>query len=221
MTGSTEKATGRRAVVPRLDGPVPADARARLTRALEESIEATGYRNTTITDIVRLAKASRRTFYRVFSTKDDVLIALMDDVNLELMRNLRDSVDPVQPWRRQIEASIAVFFDQIAARPAVHLCYIRDLPYLGEIAEPVIRQSTDEFADLICAMTDNDEFRRGGLEPATRLQALMVQGALNELVSEVLRVGGDVRDHIALAVAGTTALLSAAPRESSEAGSVS
>lgn len=212
MTGTSTTATGGRAVVPRLDGPVPADARARLTRALEQSIESTGYRTTTITDIVRLAKASRRTFYRVFSTKDDVLIAVMDDLNLELMRALRDSADPDRPWHQQIEISIAVFFDQVAARPAVHLCSIRDLPYLGEIAEPVIRQGSDAFAELISTMTDNDEFRRAGLQRATRLQALMVQGALNELVSDVLRAGGDVRDHVDLAVASTKALLSVTPR---------
>jgi hypothetical protein len=47
----------------------PADARERLLLGLQQSIEQKGYRETTLTDVVRIAGASRRTFYLVFDTK--------------------------------------------------------------------------------------------------------------------------------------------------------
>lgn len=190
---------------------VPADARDRLVRGLEESIEAKGYRNTTITDIVRSAKASRRTFYRVFTTKDDVLFALIDDVDDHLIRDMETAVDPALPWKEQVAESIRIYFDHVQRRPAVHLCAIRELPYLGEAAEPVMRRAHEAFVSLIYKMTDNEEFRRAGLAPASRLHGMMVQGALNELVAEILQSGGSIADGLDLAIGSTAALLSVDP----------
>lgn len=190
---------------------VPADARDRLVRGLEESIEAKGYRNTTITDIVRNAKASRRTFYRVFTTKDEVLFALIDDVDQDVIRDMETAVDPALSWREQVAESIRIYFDHIQRRPAVHLCAIRELPYLGEAAEPVMRREHEAFVSLIYKMTDNEEFRLAGLAPASRLHAMMVQGALNELVAEILQSGGSIADGLDLAIGSTAALLSVDP----------
>lgn len=190
---------------------VPADARDRLVRGLEESIEAKGYRNTTITDIVRNAKASRRTFYRVFTTKDEVLFALIDDVDEGVIRDMETAVDPALSWREQVSESITIYFEHIQRRPAVFLCSIRELPYLGEVAEPLMRREHEAFVSLIYKMTDNEEFRRAGLAPASRLHAMMVQGALNELVAEILQSGGNVADGLDLAIGTTAAILSVDP----------
>lgn len=194
--------------VPRDDGPVPTDARHRLMRGLEQSIEQRGYRATTITDIVAAGKASRRTFYRVFGTKDDVLLALIAEVNDELFADMSTAIDPGLTWREQVAASIDVYFTHVERRPAVHLCSVREVPFLGEVAAQLNRASVDAFAGLIHDLTDNEEFRRAGLRPASRLQALMVQGALNELVAEVLETSGDVWSCLDLAVASVAALLS-------------
>uniref|UniRef100_UPI003F585188 TetR/AcrR family transcriptional regulator n=1 Tax=Mycobacteroides chelonae TaxID=1774 RepID=UPI003F585188 len=191
-----------------LPGSVPVDAHERLIRALAQSIEVKGYRKTAVTDVVSLAKASRRTFYRVFGTKDDALLALMKDVNASLIADLRAAVDPRLSWKSQVDKAIRVYFTHVERWPAVHLCSIRELPYLGEIAEPVIRQSNDAFASLITTMTDNEQFRRAGIEPATRLHAMMVQGALNELVADILQSSGRIADGLDLAIASTAALLS-------------
>lgn len=190
---------------------VPADARDRLVRGLEKSIEVKGYRNTTIADIVRNAKASRRTFYRIFTTKDEVLFALIDTVDDVVIRDMEAAVDPMLSWKEQVAGAIRIYFDHIERRPAVHLCAIRELPYLGEAAEPVMRRGHEAFVSLIYKMTDNEEFRRAGLAPASRLHAMMVQGALNELVAEILQSGGSISEGLDLAIGSTAALLSVDP----------
>ncbi|OZC87704.1 TetR/AcrR family transcriptional regulator [Rhodococcus sp. 05-340-1] len=207
MTDSASSPPRSDDAVPRSVASVPADARERLIRALEESIESNGYRNTTVADIVKLGRASRRTFYRVFATKDDVFVALMDDLNNTLMVAMQEAVDPHSRWRDQVDAAITTYFDYIDRRPAVYLCSLQEFPYLGDIAEPVIRRGSDAFAELIHRMTDNEEFRRAGLAPATRLQSMMVMGALDQLVAEILQTSGHIRDGLALAIASTTALL--------------
>jgi AcrR family transcriptional regulator len=48
--------------------------RRRLLEGLAESITERGYRDTTIADIVRHARTSKRTFYQEFSSKEECFI---------------------------------------------------------------------------------------------------------------------------------------------------
>lgn len=185
----------------------PADAKERLLLGLQQSIEDKGYRDTTLTDIVRIARASRRTFYLVFDTKDEALLALIEKLDADLMHDLERAVDAHQGWRQQVAQAIEVYFDHISRNPAVYLCSIRELPYLGEIAAQVIRRSNDGMAAIIYKLSDNEEFRRAGLAPAPRRLAMMIVGALNELVADILDSGSDIDEGRELAVAATAALL--------------
>jgi AcrR family transcriptional regulator len=185
----------------------PADAKERLLSGLQESIEKKGYRATTLTDIVRLARASRRTFYLVFETKDDALLALINKMDDDLIADLNRAVDARLEWRDQVAQSIGIYFGHISRHPALQLCSIRELPYLGDVAAPVIRRGNDAMVAVIHKLSDNQEFRRAGLAPAPRPLAMMIIGALNELVADTLESGRDIMQELDLAVAATTALL--------------
>jgi AcrR family transcriptional regulator len=200
--------TSRREPPPAGSGrTAPADARERLLFGLQQSIEQKGYRDTTLTDVVRLAKASRRTFYLVFDTTDDALIALIEKIDDELIRELNRAVDARVGWRQQVAQAIEAYFAHVSRHPAVQLCTIRELPYLGEIAAPVIRRGNEAMVAVIHKLTDNAEFRRGGLAPSPRPLAMMIIGGLNELVADTLESGRDIMEETDLAIAATTALL--------------
>ncbi|NBS97405.1 MAG: TetR family transcriptional regulator, partial [Betaproteobacteria bacterium] len=51
------------------------DHRHRLLDAMAQSVALNGFANTTITDVVTLARVSRRTFYEHFGTREACLIA--------------------------------------------------------------------------------------------------------------------------------------------------
>ena len=71
-----------------------ADAfRRRLLHALAESIEENGYRDTTVANIVRRARTSRRTFYEHFADKEACFLALLSDANARLIRDVTAAVD--------------------------------------------------------------------------------------------------------------------------------
>lgn len=197
----------------------PADARDRLLDGLEQSIEHRGgYRDTTLADIVRYARASRRTFYLVFDTKDEALLALVDKNDADLIAELERAVDPHAEWREQVAQSIEAYFSHVAGHRALYLCAIRELPFLGEVAAPVIRRGSEGMSALIYKLSDNEEFWRAGLGPAPRQLAMMVIGALNELVADILESGRDIMEGLDLATAATTALMatSFAERRTSE-----
>ncbi|HJR89226.1 MAG TPA: helix-turn-helix domain-containing protein, partial [Aeromicrobium sp.] len=62
--------------------------RQRLLDALEESIAEDGYPGTTVADIVRRARTSRRTFYEHFDSRESCFVALLADANAEQVRQI-------------------------------------------------------------------------------------------------------------------------------------
>ena len=98
------------------DRPVPARARERLLAGLATAIEEKGYRETTLADIVRLAKVSRRVFYQVFDTKDDALFALVEQVDAELVDALRAGINSRSHWETQVVQSIDVYGERVCTR---------------------------------------------------------------------------------------------------------
>jgi len=93
---TTELATWQQRMLDRsLDG-----ARARalersgaFVHATLELIEETGSFDVTVRDVLDRSGGSRRAFYAVFSSKDDLLLALVEELVLQLVERLRDEMD--------------------------------------------------------------------------------------------------------------------------------
>ena len=80
------------------DTDVGADAahpfRRRLTDGLAESIVERGYRDTTIADIVRHARTSKRTFYQELDGKEECFVELLRTAIEDMIIQIKDAVDP-------------------------------------------------------------------------------------------------------------------------------
>ncbi|MEV4537159.1 transposase [Asanoa sp. NPDC049518] len=187
------------------DDPV----RERLLKGLHRAIEERGYRETTIADIVRHARASRSTFYQVYATKDESLLALMEAANGALMRRIVTAVDPAAPWPAQTRQAVLAYIAHVTASPELSLCWIREFPSLGPVAGRVRRDTMNALADLVQRLTGNEPFRRAGIAPVSRELALVILGGLRELTATVLEEGGDVRDVAETGIAAAVALLGA------------
>ena len=192
--------------------PDPGSFRERLLDGLRASIEERGYQETTITDIVRHARASRRTFYVVFSTKDDCFVALMQSANRKLLRGIAGAVDPTQPWETQAREAVEAYFRQVAAEPGLSLSWVREFPALGAVARNVQREGITAMTGLVQRLSDNEQFRRAGLDPVSRETALMILGGLRELTATTIEDGLDVRGVAEAGVAATLTLLAASRR---------
>src|SRR4029450_5091510 len=80
--------------------------RQRLLDALEASIAEDGYPRTTVADIVRRARTSRRTFYEHFESREACFVALLTDANAAQVRQIAGAVDPHAPWRNQVRQAV-------------------------------------------------------------------------------------------------------------------
>lgn len=91
------------------DGEVTGAAdpfRRRLLDGLADSIAERGYRASTVADIVRAARTSKRTFYDRFASKEECFLELLRADNEALALRIRAAVDPQADWQEQIRHAV-------------------------------------------------------------------------------------------------------------------
>jgi AcrR family transcriptional regulator len=175
--------------VPRLpDGP---GHRERLVAGLAASIRERGYRATTITDVVRHARTSRRSFYEQFEDRDACFLALFDALHALLIEHVAAAVDPSAVWERQVDQALGAYLDAIAAEPQLTVSFVRELPALGAVGSARQRAVLESFAALLMRLVDTEAMRRSGVAPVSLETALMLVGGLRELLAYVVESGGD------------------------------
>jgi AcrR family transcriptional regulator len=183
--------------------------RRRLLDGLATSIGERGYRETTVADIVRHARTSKRTFYGEFSSKEECFLELLWSGNQEMIAKIRGAVDPEADWREQVRQAVQAWVDDIEARPAVNLSWIRELPALGHDVREMQRCGMAGITDMLVDISNHAGFRRAGVAPISQQMAVMLFGGLRELSALTVEDGADVRDIVETAVAGSIAILSA------------
>ena len=183
--------------------------RRRLLNGLADSIRERGYRETTISDIVRHARTSKRTFYDEFASKHECFIELLSTANQELMVRIGEAVDPEAPWQQQIKQAVDAFVDDMGSKPAITLSWIREVPALGAEMRDLQRQTWSALTDMMIFMSASPGFRRAGIRPLTRPMAVLLLGGLRELTALTVEYGTDPRDIVDTAVAATIAILGA------------
>jgi AcrR family transcriptional regulator len=181
--------------------------RDRLLDGLAASIGERGYRDTTVADIVRHARTSKRTFYEQFGSKEECLIEVLRRNNENLIANIRAATDPEADWQEQIGQASVAYVDHIASRPAITLSWIREAPALGAKALPLNRLAMEHLTDMLVDLSDSPGFRRANLPPVSRPLALILLGGLRELTALFVEDGRDLRGIVEPAVTAATAML--------------
>ncbi|BBX75437.1 TetR/AcrR family transcriptional regulator [Mycobacterium shinjukuense] len=181
--------------------------RLRLLDGLAASIGQRGYRATTVADIVRHARTSKRTFYDRFVSKEQCFLELLRVEIGQLAEEIRVAVDPEADWHRQIRQAVDAYVANIESRPAITLSWIRELPSLGDVARPVQRHGLELLTNLLIDLSGSPGFRRANLPPLTAPLAVILLGGLRELVALAVEDGRPVREIVEPAVDAAIALL--------------
>ncbi len=181
--------------------------RRRLLDALAASIAEKGYRATTVADVVRRARTSRRTFYEHFAGKEECFIALLSDTNGQMIHRIAAAVDRQAPWEQQVRQAVGAWIAGAESEPALTLSWIRDVPALGEAARRLQRDMMEGFIVLVQQLCDSETLRAAGIRPVPRPLAIMLLGGLRELAATTVEDGGRIGDITEVAVRAAIVLL--------------
>jgi AcrR family transcriptional regulator len=185
----------------------PDPFRLRLLDGLATSIVERGYRASTVADIVRHARTSKRTFYDQFPSKEQCFLELLQADIENLGGSIQAAVDPEADWHHQIRQAVEAYVGHIESRAAVILSWIRELPSLGDVARPLQRRGLQLLANLLIGLSASPGFQRADLPPLTAPLAVILLGGLRELTALAVEDGRDIREIVEPAVDASTALL--------------
>jgi AcrR family transcriptional regulator len=164
---------------------VDSPARRRLLEGMARAVADKGYADTTITDIVREAAVSRRTFYEHFTTKSDCLIALYDAASHQALRVLADAIDPELSWQGQLEGAMRAYLGCLASSPVLLRTLFIDILALGGPGLAIRRAMSQEIADFILQVAARPSSTPASA-PFTKALAMAVVGGIHELVLEAI-----------------------------------
>jgi AcrR family transcriptional regulator len=188
----------------------PAGHRERLIAAMAASIEEKGYRDTTVADVVRLARTSRRNFYEHFADRDACFLALFDATNEAMMREIADAVRPDRPLDEQVDRAVDAYIHNVAATPALYRSFVRELPGLGQAGSDRGLATLERFAEMLVGFVESGRQAQPelALRPLTMDTAIIIVGGLRELLVIALQRGRDMRELRASASETIKAILS-------------
>jgi AcrR family transcriptional regulator len=189
--------------------------RQRMLMGMAQVIAKHGYRGATITEVVRYAKVSKRTFYEEFDDKESCFLELYGQT-AELLEGLIVSQTDVSgdDWREQIGIGARAYFSTLSAEPLLARAFFIEISTLSERAMKVKRDAFDHFALLVVDLIEraraaHPEIPSRSLTPmmAAALMGGMTDvmiGAIerDEMVSQLDEIIATCTDLIAVVVTG-------------------
>ena len=182
--------------------------RERLIAALAQLIEQRGYRETTVADIVRVARTSRRTFYEHFADRGACFLALFEKVTQRKLELIAAAVDPAAPLKEQIDRALDAYIDGISGDPALHRSFVQELAGLSQDGADRERQVNENYAALLVGLVDDARAQHPELlRPLSHDVALILVGGLRELLIVGISTGRDPHELRAASEEVVTALM--------------
>lgn len=159
---------------------------ARLMEGLADSIREKGLARTQVTDIVRHARASRRTFYNHFEDKEACFVELMNAMSDAFLEEVDGSIDREAPIATQIDQAIDTYLGLVTSDPGLTQTFAS--PSLGERIVMAQRDGFERYAELIVSVVESDSARDPRVEPISIERAYMlVSGLHHTLVRALVR----------------------------------
>ncbi len=152
--------------------------RSRLLAAAVAAVDALGYADTTVGDITARARVSRRTFYELFSNREECLAAVLEDVVALVRGEIAAAGVEDLAWRERVRGGLWAILSFLDREPVLaRVCVVQALRGGAEVLE----RREQILAELAAVV---DEGRVGGARgvECTPLTAEGVVGAAFTIV---------------------------------------
>lgn len=166
------------------------EQRQRLLDGLAQSIREKGLAETQVSDIVRLAKASRRTFYNNFPDKVTAYVELLDALTTALIEQLDASLDRSEPVRVQVDQAIDAYLEVMLNEPELARAY-----WSAATSEAVVAAQRDGYERLASYIVDVLRRETGPeVPPMSTERAYMLVVGFHQSLMRARALGLDMRE---------------------------
>lgn len=163
--------------------------RARLLEGMAEAITEKGYVATTIAEIVRRARVSKRTFYEHFADKEEAFLALYSALSDQTLAAIAEAAAGDAPWGERVDASVRAYLELLAEQPVLTRTFLAEIQAAGPRAVAARRDVMRRFAaglQLIVTEVREDDPTAPELPDA---MATAIVGGINELILDAVEAG--------------------------------
>jgi AcrR family transcriptional regulator/DNA-binding MarR family transcriptional regulator len=153
---------------------VAAIQRSRMLAAAVRAVEELGYSGATVAHITRRARVSRRTFYELFSNREECLVAALESVLDSIRAELAAADIDGLPWRERVRCGLWVILSFFDREPVLaRVCVVQAL----RGSQAVLERREQILAGLAVVVDEGrDESPRGGECPPLTAEGLVGAG---------------------------------------------
>lgn len=154
----------------------------RLLDGMADAVRAHGLRGSTVAEVVKAARVSRRTFYQHFDDLIDCYLELMNRLGDEILAEAREAATSGGTVEERIDRAVGGYLAKLDEDPALSRSYWQEYHLTGERGQGTAVARGQMTAELVHSLAT--EMRRAdpALGPLPFEVSVMVSGSLRELV---------------------------------------
>lgn len=152
---------------------------------MAQTIAQRGYRGATITEVVRFAKVSKRTFYEEFGDKESCFLELYQSTADQLQALIVEQTDATSDdWRTEIATGARAYYTALTEQPLLTRAFFIEVATLSDRATKLRRESFDAFAQTLVELVDRARAAHSDIpsRPLTHMMAAAVLGGMTDVM---------------------------------------
>lgn len=159
---------------------------------MADTIGKHGYRGATITEVVRFARVSKRTFYEEFGDKESCFLELYEQTREQLQVLISEQTDPRDDdWRDEIARGARAYYTALTYQPLLTRAFFIEIATLSERATKVRRESFDAFAATLSDLVEAGRAAHPEVpsRPLSPMMAAAVLGGMTDVMIGAIERG--------------------------------
>jgi AcrR family transcriptional regulator len=161
---------------------VTENQRDRLAAGMIAAVAEHGYHEATMTQIAAAAGVSRRTFYLLFSSKDECFFETYDLIADHLHRAATEAGRPIRSWPERLRARLQAVLEVFAENPDLARFVLIAPPRAGEAIAARFRKAMDE---VLVELTGDMPKSIARKKPSRAAEHALVGGGVALIVAKV------------------------------------
>lgn len=156
--------------------------RARMLTAMVDEISERGATNVSVAHVVGRSGVSRRTFYEIFTDREDCFLAAFDEGIEQVSKPVLAAYERPGRWREKIRTALIALLEFLDQEPTTARLLIVESLGAGPVA---LERRQRVFAHLVSAIDEGHKEAKAGFDPSSLTAEGVVGGVLSVLHARI------------------------------------